>query len=93
MWMAIAQCVLDDPTGAKATLNEINGLDHIRHLLLAACEAALGNDEAAHRHVRAVITEMPDLTLDRIGLFRSFRQPQHGLKLREAIKKAGLPEG
>ena len=93
MWMAIAQCVLDDPSGAKATLNEINGLDHIRHLLLAACEATLGDNEAARSHVRALTEEMPDLTLDRIGLFRSFRQPEHGIKLREAIKKAGLPEG
>jgi TolB-like protein len=92
MWMAISQCVLDDPAGAKATLNEINGLDHIRHLLLAACEAALGETEAAHAHVQALITKMPDLTLDRIGLFRSFRQPEHGIKLREAIGKAGLPE-
>jgi hypothetical protein len=74
-------------------LREINDLDHIRHLLLAACDASLGHSEAARGHARALITKMPDLTLDRIGLFRSFRQPQHGLKLREALNKAGLPEG
>jgi adenylate cyclase len=93
MWMAIAQLVLDDPAGAKATLRQINGLDYICNLLLAACEAALDHTEAANDHVRALITEVPDINLERIGLLRMFRQPEHGQKLRDAIEKAGLPEG
>jgi hypothetical protein len=93
MGMAIARHVIDGPAGAKATLRQINGLDHIRRLLPAACEAALGDSEAAHAHVRTPIAEMPDITLDRIGLFRFFRRPGHGLKLRGAVEKAWLAEG
>jgi adenylate cyclase len=92
MWLAINQFIRDEPEVAKASLNAINGLDHIRHVLLAACEAALGDSDAAHGHGRALTRDMPDINLERIGLLRMFRQPEHGLKLRDALKKAGLPE-
>lgn len=93
LWLAVNQFVRDEAANAKGTLHMINGIDHIRHVLLAACEAVLGNGEAARGHVQALTRDMPELTLDRLGVCRCFRNPEHGAKLREAIRKAGLPEG
>ncbi len=92
MWMALTQFVLDDPAAAKATLREISGLDYICNLLLAACHAALGEREAAQDCIRALQAEVPGVGLSRLGVVRSFRRPEDGLKLREALRQAGLPE-
>ncbi len=92
MWMALAQFVLDDPAAAKATLREISGLDYICNLLLAACHAALGESEAAQDCIRALQAEVPGVGLSRLGVVRCFRRPEDGLKLREALRQAGLPE-
>ncbi len=81
-----------NPGNSGATLREISGLDYICNLLLAACHAALGDTEAAQDCVRALQAEVPGVGLSRIGVLRSFRRPEDGLKLREALRQAGLPE-
>lgn len=92
MWLAINQFILDNPAEARATLNEISGLTYIRNLLLAACQAALGESEAAQNSLQSARAEVPDITLSRLGLLRCFRRPEDGRKLRKALRMAGLPE-
>jgi adenylate cyclase len=91
MWMAITQLVLDDPAGAKATLKEISGLGYICNLLRAAAHATLGEVDGAQACAQAALAEVPGVGVSRLGVLRSFRRPELGLKIGEALRQAGLP--
>ncbi len=91
-WKSLAEIVLDDAVGAKATVREISGLTYLSNLMLAASHGALGEIEAAKAAMSAVLEEIPGLTLSRLGVLKSFREPEVAAKLADGWRAAGLPE-
>jgi TolB-like protein len=91
MWMAINLLVQDDPERALTTLREISGLNYLKNLLLSATFAAIGNQGSAKASLTAARSEVPDVTISRIGMLRCFRRPEDGRKLQDAFQLAGLP--
>jgi adenylate cyclase len=91
-WKALAEFVLDDAVGAKATVREISGMTYLSNLMLAASHGALGEIEAANAAISAVLEEIPGLTLSKLGVLKCFRNPEVAERLADGWRAAGLPE-
>jgi TolB-like protein/class 3 adenylate cyclase len=92
LWTSFAHFISGDPSTAKATANEISGVDYARNLILSACHAALGEMAEARARTDALLKEVPGMTVCRLGLLKCFRDPERVRGLREALLAAGLPE-
>lgn len=91
-WKALAQFLSVDYQTAVATLKGISGLDFIKDMLLGACYAQLDRRDEAKAMSQAVLQVRPNLKLSDVGLCDYFRREEDQQHLRDALRKAGLPE-
>jgi TolB-like protein len=90
-WKGMTLLVMEDYAGAMAVLQEINGLDYVKNLFLAAAYAALGEDRQARSAIERVLQVCPGLTTTNLGFCKGYRDASIGDRLRLAYRRAGLP--
>jgi adenylate cyclase len=73
-------------------IQHIAAPDHLHHALLAASHAQMGNQAAAARHARKVLSRMPGWRVDKDYLpLLHYKREADLVHHREAVLKAGLP--
>jgi adenylate cyclase len=90
-WKGMALIVMEDYAKAVTVLQEISGLNYLKNLFLAACHAALGDDQQARVAITKVLQACPDLRANNLGFCQSYQDTAIGDRLRLALNRAGLP--
>jgi len=90
-WKGMALLAMEDYGKAVSVLQEISGLNYLKNLFLAACHAALGDDQQARAAIAQVLQACPDLRANNLGFCQSYRDTAIGDRLRLTFNRAGLP--
>ena len=91
-WKAMALFSARDYSTAADMVRRVSGHDFIRAGLLAACHARLNQFEDARAQADAVMQANPTLRLGDMRLWKSFRDKAQRHDLRDALRKAGIPD-
>jgi tetratricopeptide (TPR) repeat protein len=91
-WKATALFTATDHAAAASELRSISGLEFIKTLLLAACQARLGQTDWAQASAAEVLRTCPAFRLAHARLWKSFRNESDRQNLLGALSEAGLPE-
>jgi adenylate cyclase len=90
-WKGMTLLIMEDYDTAVAVLQEISGLNYLKNLFLAACHAALDNDQQARAAIKQVLQACPNLRANKLGFCKGYRDTAIGERLRLGFERAGLP--
>ncbi|HEY5635724.1 MAG TPA: adenylate/guanylate cyclase domain-containing protein [Burkholderiales bacterium] len=91
--LARAQFVVKDYAGAIQSVRHITALDAMHHILMAACEAQIGNAADAATQTAEVLKRIPAFTIREHCLpMLHYRRESDLAHHIESMRKAGLPD-
>ena len=76
---------------AIEAFKKLSAPDHFQHAFLAACHAALGDENQAKIHAAEVLKRQPGFTVAKYLATLPYKRPEDSAHHRDALLKAGLP--
>ncbi|HEX3064690.1 MAG TPA: hypothetical protein VHQ39_04380, partial [Dongiaceae bacterium] len=76
---------------AIEALKKLSAPDQFQHAFLAACHAALGDENQAKVHAAEVLKRQPGFTVSKYLATLPYTRPEDAAHHRDALLKAGLP--